>query len=358
MITSDAERSDAARHVRLGVAAVLAVLIGGTAGFVVFEHVDVLDAFFNTIGLMSTTGGLEQLTTPAGRLLGVGVIILGIGALFYTLGSLAEYLIEGHFGRAIARRRMDRRIAQLRGHIIICGYGRVGRRIVRECVEGGRAFVVVDLRDANIAALAEARYLYVQGDATEDATLHAAGILQAGTLLAATDADTENIAITLSARALAPDLWIVARANHDESEHKLRRAGANRVLSPYALGGHRMAILAMQPHLADFLDTALQGSDLDVALRVIEVEPDSALAGVPLPSGVHGLPPACHDCTVIAVRPAGTRQWIAASQHQGVPLTPGDFVIVLGPVAARQRSREGSVSTNGATEPLSELPER
>lgn len=300
-----------------------------------------LDALYHTVGLMTTEGGLENARTTGGKVLAVVVVVAGIGSLFYTLGAMAEYLIEGHFGRAIARHRMERKIERLAGHAVICGFGRVGRRIAREFAEAGQLFVVIDKLEANVVELEAAGFLYLHGDATEDATLLEANVRQARSLLAATDDDTENIAITLSARALAPDLWIVARANRDETEGKLIRAGADRVLSPYALGGHRMAGLARQPHLMDFLDTAMKSRELDLALTVTQVEMGSPLVGMPLPASVESLPPGMRDSSVIAVRPAGKGPWLAASRREGRPVTVGDWLVVLGPVDQRQ---PGSVS--------------
>jgi voltage-gated potassium channel len=319
----------------LGLAAVVTVALVGTLGFMLVEHLSVLDALYHTIGLMTTSGGFEQTTTAGGKLLTIVVIVAGIGALFYTLGAVAEFVIEGHFGRAIARRRMDRKIGKLVGHAIICGYGRVGRRIAQEFADVRQPFVVIDKLEANVAALAASNYLYLQGDAAVDDILLEAGVRQARSLLAATDDDTENIAITLSARALAPGLWIVARANRTESEAKLMRAGADRVLSPYTLGGHRMAGLARQPHLVDFLDTAMKSGELDLALAVIRVEADSPLLGLPLPASADQLPSGMRDVSVLAVRPAGRGPWLAASRRAGQPLAAGDWLVVLGPADQR-----------------------
>ena len=323
-------------HLRLGLAAVVAAVLVGSLGFMLTEHLSVLDALYHTVGLMTTSGGFEETATAGGKLLTIVVIVAGIGALFYTLGSVAEFVIEGHFERAIARRRMDRKIDKLAEHAIICGYGRVGRRIAQEFAEAEQPFVVIDKLEANAAALAVSNYLYLQGDATVDETLLEAGVRRAQSLLAATDDDTENIAITLSARALASGLWIVARANRTESEAKLLRAGADRVLSPYTLGGHRMAGLARQPHLVDFLDTAMKSGELDLALAVMQVEADSPLLGLPLPASVEQLPAGMRDVSVIAVRPAGQGPWLAASRRAGQPLAAGDWLVVLGPANQRQ----------------------
>ncbi len=324
-------KSTAESHLLLGLAAVGGILASGTIAYAFIEHLSLLNVLYLTIGLMSTAGSFEHPITSAGRALAVVLIILGIGSLFYTLGSLTEYLIEGHFGRALVRRRMDRKIEHLEGHAIICGFGRVGRRIAQEFAEAKQPFVVVDPKESNAELLQAQGFLYVQGDASTDAILLEAGIRHAWTLLAATDEDTENIAITLSARALAPQLWIVARANREESEAKLLRAGANRVLSPYTLGGHRMASLACHPQLVDFLDTAMRGGDLDLALEEVPIEPGSPLIGMLLPPSQAALPPGWQDRTIIAIRPAGSTHWIAASRHKGVPVSCGDCLIVIGP---------------------------
>jgi voltage-gated potassium channel len=330
-------KSVAGRHLLLALTAAGVILLSGTVAYSFIEHLSLLNALYLTVGLMSTAGSFEHPHTAVGRALAVVLIILGISSLFYTLGSLTEYLIEGHLGRALVRRRMDRRIEHLEGHAIICGFGRVGRRIAQEFAEVQQPFVVVDPKEGNAGLLQAQGFLYVQGDASTDATLLEAGILKAWSLLAATDVDTENIAITLSARALAPQLWIVARANREESEAKLRRAGADRVLSPYTLGGHRMASLARQPHLVDFLDTAMRGGDLELALEEVAVEPGSPLIGVLLPPSPAALPPGWQDRTIIAIRPATTTHWIAVSRRKGMPVNCGDCLIVIGPAEQRRK---------------------
>jgi voltage-gated potassium channel len=344
------QRPPALRRLALGLTAVAIVLIGGTIGFMVVEGIGPLDAFYTTVGLMSTVGDVIYPLSPSGRSLAIVIIIVGICSLFYTLGALAEYLIGGQFGRALARSRMDRKIERQQGHAIICGYGRVGRRIAQEFAEVRQPFVVVDPQEANATLLETAGYLYILGDAAEDAVLLQAGIRQARTLLAATDVDAENIAITLSARALAPKLWIVGRANHDETEAKLRRAGADRVLSPYMLGGHRMASLARRPHLVDFLDTVMQGGDLDLALEEVVVEPHSPLIGVALPASQGNLPSRWRDHTVIAIRPTGASQWIAAGWRGGAPIVVGDHLIVLGP-AENRRAKRGQMQPASTEHP-------
>jgi voltage-gated potassium channel len=174
-------------------------------------------------------------------------MVLGVGSVLYTFGVVAEYILEGHLGLALRRRRMESRIAALRDHFVICGYGRVGTHIVEDLEAARESFVIVDETESSIQRCKDAGYLYVEGDATSDDILKQAGIAAARCLLVATEDDSHNISITLSARHLSKSIHIIARANHDETEAKLVLAGADRVLSPYTIAGHRMATLALKP---------------------------------------------------------------------------------------------------------------
>lgn len=343
----------AERHLRLGLMAVGIVLVVGTLGLAVVEHLSLVDALYDTLGLMTTSGVFGNPRSGAGRALAVLILVTGVGALFYTFGALAEYFIEGHFGRTIGRRRMDRKIEQLRDHAIVCGYGRVGRRITLEFASVGQPFVVVDPLEDNVQALQAVGYPYVQADATTDGALLRAGVQRARSLLAATDVDAENIAITLSARALAPDLWIVARSNHDETEHKLIRAGANRVLSPYSRAGHRMAVLARRPALSDFVDAALQEGEPELSLEELQVGEGSPLVGMRLPFGPEEVPRLLRDRLILAMRRTGTSDWVTAPWRPGTIVGPGDCLIVLASGQPMQpdtdsRKQQGQAEQNTA----------
>lgn len=172
---------------------------------------------------------------------------------------------------------MDQRIRQIAGHVIVCGYGRVGRQAVEELRRDRQAIVIVE---TNPAALAEAEaegLPVVHGDATEDETLHHAGIARAVGLISTVATDAGNVFVTLSARALRPDLAIVARADNDDAVPKLRRAGANQVVSPYAMGGRQMAQLAVRPSAVDFVETLMRGADGELLLEDIRVAADSVV---------------------------------------------------------------------------------
>jgi len=348
----------AERHLRLGLLAVAIVLVVGTIGLALVEHLSIVDALYDTLGLMTTSGVFGNPRSGAGRALAALILVAGVGALFYTFGAFAEYFIEGQFGRTIGRHRMDRKIEHLRDHAIICGYGRVGRRIAREFASVGQPFVVIDPREDNERALEEAGCPYVRADASTDAALLRAGVQRARSLLAATDSDAENIAITLSARALAPELWIVARSNHDETDHKLVRAGANRVLSPYIRAGHRMAVLARRPALSDFVDAALQEGEPEIALEELQVGEGSPLVGMRLPFGPGQVPRLLRDRLILAMRREGTSDWVTAPWRPGTIVRAGDCLIVLASGQQMQADAGSNLVLPGDRAPAEAGPEK
>lgn len=232
------------RHLKIAFFLVLGVLLASTFGYMLIENLSFTDALYTTIDMMATEGNVLRPFSAAGRTFTIFVIVIGVGSLLYTLGAGMEFVVEGHFSQAVRRHLMDRKIAALRNHYIICGFGRVGSQIAEDCLAAKKAFVVIDGQEANIQLCVQRGYLTLQGDATQDDMLREAGIEHAESVLVATDDDAHNISITLSARHLNKDLFIVARANHNETEAKLKLAGANRVLSPYTIAGHRMADLA------------------------------------------------------------------------------------------------------------------
>ncbi|MGZ4543049.1 MAG: potassium channel family protein, partial [Mycobacteriaceae bacterium] len=226
------------------------VLLGGTVGYVMLGF-GVLDAVYQTVTTVTTVGFREvHPLTAAGQLFTIVLILTGVGTALYTFGVLLEALIEGHLRQHMGRRRMDRQISRMTGHIIICGWGRVGSASVQYLSSLGKPIVVVD-RDP--ARLNELEYPTVLGDVTDDRVLEAAGIHRALALITTLDTDAGNVYVTLSSRALQPDLVIIARARTEGSKSKLLRAGANRAVNPQLIGGRRMAAFALQPHVSEFL---------------------------------------------------------------------------------------------------------
>ena len=267
------------RHLKIAIALVLGVLALGIVGYMLIEHFSFIDALFTTVDMMSTVGITAQPLSDHGRLFTIVIIILGVGSLFYTFGVVMEFMIEGHLGQAIGRRIMDRKIAGLRNHCVICGFGRVGSRIAVEFAAAHKPFVVIDEDEVTVQRCIQKGYLALQGNAASDDILREAGIQYAQALLVATDQDANNIYITLSARNLNPNLHIVSRANHDETIVKLKRAGADRVLSPYTIGGHRMANLALQPTVVDFFDTLINAENPDLAVQEVILPAHSPFIG-------------------------------------------------------------------------------
>jgi voltage-gated potassium channel len=206
----------------------------------------------------------------------MGVILLGVGATLFALTALIETLVDGRFRDAMGRRRMQNRIDDMNDHVIICGCGRVGREIADEVERSGRDLVLVDLDEGR---LADAGHPYVAGDATQDAVLLAAGIERASALVAAVDADAANAFVILSSRAIRPDIFLVARARSADSEKKLRRSGADRVVNPQSIGGSRMAAFVVRPNVAEFLDVVMHEANLEFRLEELEVGPRSPIVG-------------------------------------------------------------------------------
>jgi voltage-gated potassium channel len=267
----------------LPISVVLVVVLVGTVGYVWLWR-DIggtwMDALFMTVTTITTIGyGEVHPLGTAGRLFTMVLAIAGIGSLFYTLGVVMEYLVAARIADPSGRRRMERRIEALRDHVIVAGLGRVGAQAAQELFDAGTAFVVVDPRPT-AAPLAAARGYHVRdGDPTHDAVLQRAGVRRARGLVVTTDNDATNMYIILSARVLNPELVIVSRAVDEASVTKLLRAGANRAISPYAIGGHRLAHLILKPTVVDFFETAIRTGDDALNIEDIVVTPDSPAIG-------------------------------------------------------------------------------
>lgn len=202
-----------------------------------------------------------------------------MGAAFYAFGTVMETVIEDRINELLGRRRMERSISSLRDHVVICGWGRVGRSLAAEVAAAGRRLVVIEHQADRAAGVP---YPVIVGDATDDEVLRAAGIERAVALVAAVDGDASNSFITLSARALKPDLFIVSRSRGADSEDKLRRAGADRVVNPQVIGGARMAAFVLRPHVAEFLDVVMHEQHLEFRLEEVPVAAGSPIAGCSL----------------------------------------------------------------------------
>lgn len=269
------------RHVRVWILAVAGVTAVGAVGYIVLFGWSATDAVYMTV-ITLTTVGFREVRELAGfpeRLWTMLLAISGVAIIYGTIGIVAETIIsEAASGRREAK-RMREAVAELRDHYIVCGYGRVGSTVARELVHTGETLAVIDILPASLERAAKAGHLVVEGDATDDATLRAAGVERARGLVTCIDSDANNVYVTLSARSISPSLFIVARANFEGSEAKLIQAGADRVVSPYTNAGRRIAELAVRPHVADYIDAALSHGNLSFSLEEVVVGDGGPLVG-------------------------------------------------------------------------------
>lgn len=300
----------------------VAVVILGTLGYWAFGF-PIIDALYQAVTTISTVGFRE--VRPFGtaeKLFTIALVLLGVGAALYAFSTLLETLVEGRLSQTVGRRRMQHRIRDLSDHVIICGWGRVGKAVAEFLVGNGRTVVVIDHDPDRMNSL---DLLHVVGDATDDDVLRAAGIERAKSLVAALTTDAENLFVTLSARSLRPDLFIVARARSIDTQMKLTQAGADRVVNPQFIGGARMAAFASQPHVAEFLDVVMHDGSLEFRLEELEVPVGSSLAGQSLRDS------RIRDSTgalVLAIRETDGR--FTTNPDPSTVLSAGQVVIAIG----------------------------
>lgn len=263
------------RRLRVALLVLAGIMIVGTIGYLILGFT-LLDAVYQAVTTLTTVGFREvHPLSSAGKVFTIVLILFGVGTALYALGVLIQTLVEGDLRGVFGRKRMDRKIADLHDHVIVCGWGRVGRAIAKEL--GGATPVVVLDRDPE--RLADSPHPWLAGDVTDDAVLLAAGLARARALVAALDTDAGNLFVTLSARTLRPDLFIVSRVRVEESVEKLLRAGADRVVNPQSIGGARMAAFVLQPHVTEFLDVVMHDRDIEFRLEEVTVPAGSKVAG-------------------------------------------------------------------------------
>ncbi len=257
---------------------IFSVVIYGTAGYMLIEKMNLLDALYMTVITLATVGYKEvKELTINGKIFTIILIFSGFGVFTYALTTGAKVIIEGEIKEAFKKRNMKKKIDSLKDHYIICGYGRMGRIIAKELRSNNIPFVIIERNKENLPEDEES--LYIEGDATKDEILKEAGIERAKGLITVLSSDTENLYVVLSAKGLNPDLFIVARAAEEGAEIKLKRAGADRVVSPYHIGGLRIAHTVLRPTVVDFLEFATRSEYLEIQIEEIPVQKGSSLIG-------------------------------------------------------------------------------
>ncbi len=296
----------------------------GIIGFVLIEDLSWIDASYQAIATVSTVGYQDLVTSTAGRVFTTVFMVVGVGLFFITLSLLAAAVVEGRLREAIGRRRMEGEIRDLENHIVLCGYGRLGQMTGQELMRREVDFVVVE-KDAAAAALAEERQLRVlQADATEETSLDRAGIHRARGIISTLDSDAANVYVALTAKEMRPEVFVVTVARDPRAESKLRSAGADHVISPYAIGAVDLARRLLEPHVSEFLDRA---RGVKVQFREVVVRAGSPLVHVRLrDTDLRGR----FGVTVVAV--VKTRdEDVNYNPDPDLELDAGDVLVAVGP---------------------------
>jgi voltage-gated potassium channel len=261
------------------VALLVGITVGGTIGYMLIEGWNAWDAFYMTIITVTTVGYREvHPLSRAGEMFTVVLLVGGVGAALYTFTLLATLIVEGGVPEGLLRRRHERMLEAIKDHFIVCGYGRIGTIVAQQLQRRRIPFVVVERSPARVQEAIESGALAVEGDASRVDVLNRVGIERARGLIAVVATDAENVYTVLSARVLRPDLFIVCRAQTDDATVKLKRAGADRVISPYQLGAMQIAQTAIRPAVVDFVALATSTDNLELAIEEILVSPDAVMA--------------------------------------------------------------------------------
>jgi voltage-gated potassium channel len=306
--------------------ALLLLTAAGTAGFHFIEGWSWFDSFYMVVITLSTIGYSEvHELSHAGRVFNTALIIAGVSLVFLMIGALTQALLEFELVKFFGKRRMEREVANLKDHYIICGAGRVGNSVARELSKKPRPFVIVE-SDEKRAADLDPKWPSLIGDAASEKTLREAGIERAAGLVAATTTDATNIYIVLTARSLNPKLKIIARASEPAAEKHLKTAGADSVISPYAAAGHRIAQSFLRPNVLDFLDIATaHAGTLEMIIEEIRVGEGPALSNATVGSShIH------HEfgIMILAIRRAGGETRFNPEAQD--PIHAGDYLIAMG----------------------------
>ncbi len=314
----------ALRRVQLGLLVLAAVVVVGTAGFVVIEHAGLFESFYMVVTTITTVGFGEIFhLSDGGRVWALVLIALGFGVTFYTAGAGIEYLVD--LNEVRRGMRMQKQIDDLRDHIILCGFGRVGRATLANLSTHGDRVVVVDRNPDRVERATKMGVLVVEGDATHNEVLVQAGIEHAVAVVACVDTDSDNLVIALSSKSIRPDIRVVCRATEPESERKLRLAGADGVVVPQAVGAERLAALAVHAELAQIFDIVLNGRPIEFHVEELDIQSGCVVDGKTIrDSGIRQ----DTGALVLAVEDKRVNMWV--NPGPDVVLRSGDRLVVVG----------------------------
>ena len=332
------------RRLVIAIGSLLAVTLYGVFGYLTLGYTP-LDAMYQSVMTLTTVGYGEPMEpTPVRKAFSISLMILGVGIALYNLTVMVGTITEGEVRKYFERRRMDKRISGMSGHVIICGHGRVGRSAREHLKNIGAQVVVVDTVPDRVVHLEDP---HLVGDCTRDDVLRAAGIDRARALIATLETDADTVYLTLSARALRPDLVIISRARTVDSKEKLVLAGATRAVNPQLIGGRRMAAFALNAHVAEFLDVVMHDDEFDFRIEQIRIPVDSPLCNRTLGDvDLEG----SSGARLLAYRP-GPRMPFAPHPDAETVLVAGSVLIAFGTMAQIEHLIAEAAPHSGAVGP-------
>lgn len=305
--------------------AILAIIIIGTVGFMIIEKWSFGDAIFMAVITLSTVGFQEVHPLSAnGQIFTIFLILGGTGTMLYAATAIVQYLLEGNLANILGRRHMKVEISKLKGHTILCGYGKVGKEVAHVFKNEKTPFVVIEVDEKAYQKATDDGFLCLNMNASNDEALKEAGIMNAKSLVAALGSDADNLYVTLSAKSLRPDIFVVARVDNEESEPKLKRAGADRTMSPYGIGGRRLALLTLKPLVVDFIDTTMDHQGHEFKLEDIKVTAGASLDGISVKESLRRI----DGAHILAIKKK-SGHLITNPPHETI-LEAGDELVVMG----------------------------
>ncbi len=322
---------------RIVVLVILSMLLTafGTAGFMIVQNYTFIEALYMTVITLSTVGFTEvHPPDTAGRIFTIILILMGVSFVAFSLAYFSQILLDGNLLEAYRRRKLKKKLDKLENHFIICGYGEMGEIVAGELKKHNIPVAIIDSNDSVLGRLSEKELIYLSGDATDEENLISAGIRRARGLVSVVTKDSENVFIVLTARDLNKDLLIFARASSPGTDKRLLKAGANRVVSPYAIGAIRLAHNILRPTVTDFLELALSGEGMELSMEELCIPQSSKLAGLELmDSGVRSN----YDLIVMAIKRADGTMVFNPAPHK--TLKAGDTLVAIGAVENLSRFR-------------------
>ncbi|HOO91352.1 MAG TPA: potassium channel protein [Syntrophales bacterium] len=314
------------RQVKVAFSFLILIIVSGTVGYHLLEGWSLANAFYATIVTIGTVGfGDFYPVTPMGKLFAIFIIVFGVGTMAYTFAMIMNALLEGRFQDILGRGKLEKRIQKMRNHYIICGYGKIGNLICGELTHEEVEFVIVENNPMVIQTIEDSGYAYVHGNAAEDKTLLAAGIKTAKGVVCALPADADNLYVVLAAKELNPDVYVLSRFEDDASERRLINAGADRVISPYKVGGMRMSQAILRPAMLDFIEITTRRGNLSLRMEELIIPQKSPVVGKNLEeSGLRKE----YGLIVVAVEKRSGR--MVFNPMASYEIEPGDKLIALG----------------------------